>query len=198
MKNVISLCWACVMVALPSPSSITNPRIDRLALFMYILPSLLAVAACQCDGDCPIVEKALATPAIRSATRETMPARWTPGSSCAVAPRTAPSSCTDRPTERRLGGRRNGKTKPAPARHSTVMFDPSSHACQTPPHRKAHAGNQETTRRGDEEQEDPGGCDRCAVARSLGARRPGQQGHFRAEHWPGQVHRASAEWARVL
>src|SRR5882762_6045652 len=198
MKNVISLCWACVMVALPSPSSITNPRIDRLALFMYILPSLLAVAACQCDGDCPIVERRSLP--LRFVLRRERPCRHV-----GRLARPAPSLpeprparvLTDQPSAAWVG-RRNGKTKPAPARHSTVMFDPSSHACQTPPHRKAHAGNQERTRRGDEEQEDPGGCDRCAVARSLGARRPGQQGHFRAGHWPGQVHRASAEWARVL
>ncbi len=38
MKNVISLCWAYVMFAPASPSSISDPRIDRLTPFMSILP----------------------------------------------------------------------------------------------------------------------------------------------------------------
>src|SRR5207237_7494498 len=38
MKNVISLCWACGMVASPSPSSMSDPTINRFALFMPILP----------------------------------------------------------------------------------------------------------------------------------------------------------------
>src|SRR5437667_6184468 len=57
---------------------------------------------------------------------------------------------------------------------------------------------QKTRRVAIEEQKDPGGCDRCGLARCLSARRLGRQGHFRAGHCPGQVRRASAEWARVL
>lgn len=45
---------------------------------------------------------------------------------------------------------------------------------------------------------DPGDCDRCRLARGLSVRRSGQQCHFRAGHWSGQVHRPDAEWARVL
>jgi len=43
MKNVISLCWAYVMVAPSSPSRISDPRIHRLTLFMSILPWRLAL-----------------------------------------------------------------------------------------------------------------------------------------------------------
>jgi MerR family transcriptional regulator, copper efflux regulator len=42
---------------------------DALHELKSMRSALLAVAACQCDGDCPILEKALATPAAADVRR---------------------------------------------------------------------------------------------------------------------------------
>jgi hypothetical protein len=49
-----------------------------------------------------VFAKVVSVPPAKGGAR--MPARCTPGSSCAVDPRTAPSSCTDRPTDLRWSG----------------------------------------------------------------------------------------------